>query len=69
MAKCLVGAAGGGKVTVSGLSAAVVKQGTTVTVKQGAKNGHKRDRHAASKLRSVHRRSVWRYGQNAVCAL
>ena len=28
---------GGGKVTVSGLSAGVIKQGTTVTVKQGAK--------------------------------
>lgn len=28
---------GGGKVTVTGLSAAVVKKGTTVTVKQGAK--------------------------------
>lgn len=28
---------GGGRVTVSGLSAGVVKQGTTVTVKQGAK--------------------------------
>ena len=37
MAKCLVGAAGGGKVTVSGLSAAVIKQGTTVTVKRGAR--------------------------------
>lgn len=37
MAKCLVGAAGGGKVTVSGLSAAVIKQGATVTVKRGAR--------------------------------
>ena len=37
MAKVLVGASGGGKVTVSGLSAAVIKQGTTVTVKRGAR--------------------------------
>ena len=37
MAKCLVGAAGGGKVTVTGLTADAVKKGTTVTVKQGAK--------------------------------
>ena len=36
MSKGMIGAAGG-KVTVSGLSADVVKQGTTVTVKQGAK--------------------------------
>ena len=35
MSKGMIGAAGG-KVTVSGLSADVVKQGTTVTVKQGA---------------------------------
>ena len=37
MAKALVGASVGGKVAVSGLSADVVKQGTTVTVRQGAK--------------------------------
>ena len=37
MAKCLVGAAGGGKVTVTGLTADAVKKGATVTVKQGAK--------------------------------
>ena len=37
MAKCLVGANGGGKVTVEGLSADVVLAGTEVTVKQGAK--------------------------------
>ena len=37
MAKCLVGANGGGKVTVTGLSAEVVLAGKTVTVKQGAK--------------------------------
>lgn len=37
MAKALVGSSGGGKVAVSGLSADVVKQGTTVTVRQGAK--------------------------------
>lgn len=37
MAKCLVGANGGGKVTVEGLSADTVLSGTIVTVKQGAK--------------------------------
>ena len=37
MAKCLVGATGGGKVTVTGLSAEVVLDGTEVIVKQGAK--------------------------------
>lgn len=37
MAKCLVGATGGGKVTVAGLSPETVLSGTTVTVKQGAK--------------------------------
>ena len=37
MAKCLVGANGGGKVTVEGLTAETVLSGTTVTVKQGAK--------------------------------
>ena len=37
MAKALVGASGGGKVAVSGLSAAAIKKGVTVTVKQGAK--------------------------------
>lgn len=37
MSTSMIGAAGGGKVTVTGLSPAVVKQGTTVTVKQGAK--------------------------------
>ena len=37
MAKCLVGANGGGKVTVTGLTADVVLEGTEVTVKQGAK--------------------------------
>ena len=36
MSTSMIGAAGGGKVTVTGLSPAVVKQGTTVTVKQGA---------------------------------
>lgn len=36
MSKGMLGAAGG-KVTVTGLSADVVKQGTTVTVKQGTK--------------------------------
>ena len=33
----MIGAAGGGKVTVEGLSADVVLSGSTVTVKQGAK--------------------------------
>lgn len=37
MAKCLVGANGGGKVTVTGLSADVVLAEKTVTVKQGTK--------------------------------
>ena len=37
MSKSMMGAAGGGKVTVEGLSADAVKKGTTVTVKQGAK--------------------------------
>ena len=37
MAKCLVGANGGGKVTVTGLSADVVLNSTEVVVKQGAK--------------------------------
>ena len=37
MAKCLVGANGGGKVTVAGLSAEALLTGNTVTVKQGAK--------------------------------
>lgn len=37
MAKALIGASGGGKVAVSGLSAAAIKKGVTVTVKQGAK--------------------------------
>ena len=37
MSKSMVGAAGGGKVTVEGLSADVVLAGTTVTVKQGKK--------------------------------
>lgn len=37
MSKSMMGAAGGGKVTVEGLSADVVLAGTTVTVKQGAK--------------------------------
>ena len=37
MAKSLVGSAGGGKVTVEGLSADVLLTGSTVTVKQGAK--------------------------------
>lgn len=37
MAKCFAGAAGDGKVTVTGLTAGAVKKGTTVTVKQGAK--------------------------------
>lgn len=37
MSISMIGAAGGGKVTVSGLTADVVKQGTTVTVKQGSK--------------------------------
>lgn len=37
MSKGLIGAAGGGKVTVTGLTAGTVKKGTTVTVKQGAK--------------------------------
>lgn len=37
MAKCLVGANGGGKVTVEGLAANKILEGTTVTVKQGAK--------------------------------
>lgn len=36
MSKGMLGAAGG-KVNVTGLTAAVVKQGTTVTVRQGAK--------------------------------
>ena len=37
MAKCLVGANGGGKVTVEGLSADVVLAGNTIKVLQGAK--------------------------------
>ena len=37
MSKSMVGAAGGGKVTVEGLSADVLLGGSTVTVKQGAK--------------------------------
>lgn len=37
MSKGLIGAAGGGKVTVTGLTADVVKKGHTVTVKQGSK--------------------------------
>lgn len=37
MAKCLVGANGGGKVTIEGLSADVVLDGSTITVKQGNK--------------------------------
>lgn len=37
MSTSMIGAAGGGKVTVTGLSAGTVKKGTTVTVKQGAK--------------------------------
>lgn len=37
MSKSMMSAAGGGKVTVTGLAANVVKQGTTVTVKQGSK--------------------------------
>ena len=37
MSKSMVGAAGGGKVTVEGLSADVVLAGSTVTVKQGTK--------------------------------
>ena len=37
MAQCVVGATGGGKVTVAGLSAEVVLDGTEVIVKQGAK--------------------------------
>lgn len=37
MSKSMVGAAGGGKVTVEGLSADVVLQGTAVAIKQGTK--------------------------------
>ena len=37
MAKCLVGANGGGKVTVTGLSSDVILTGNTVKVLQGAK--------------------------------
>lgn len=37
MSTSMIGAAGGGKVTVTGLTAGTVKKGTTVTVKQGAK--------------------------------
>ncbi len=37
MSKSMMGAAGGGKVTVEGLSADKILEGTTVTVKQGAK--------------------------------
>lgn len=37
MSTSMIGAAGGGKVAITGLSADVVKQGATVTVKQGAK--------------------------------
>ena len=37
MAKCLVGANGGGKVTVEGLSADVILADKTVAIKQGAK--------------------------------
>ena len=38
MSKSMVGAAGGGKVTVEGLSAEVVLAGKTVNVKQGTKD-------------------------------
>lgn len=37
MSTSMIGAAGGGKVAITGLSADVVKQGTTVTVQQGSK--------------------------------
>ena len=37
LAKCLMGPAGGGKVTVEGLSPEVLLVGSTVTVKQGSK--------------------------------
>ena len=37
MSKSMMGSAGGGKVTVTGLTAEVVLAGKTVTVKQGAK--------------------------------
>lgn len=37
MSKSMMSAAGGGKVTVSGLEAGKILQGTTVTVKQGSK--------------------------------